>query len=245
MRFHSSAILCVSLIVVVLASSFAFVAAEYAFVVKSGDYVVWKSSIAGRPIRNVTGARMDILDVDNELFIAKVRISTYYANGTVNVASNLLNERWGKLGNDELIPHNLNVGDQFYDQYVGNITINGIGRLNFGGATRTVMFATVRNTSYTWDRETGLLVNVTSSYNRNNTKSVINTQMTSTNVWEPDILGIQPTQFYEVVVGVVISAAAIGVVVGVLRAVRGRKERRANQLKGINPYWQREFEDAN
>jgi hypothetical protein len=245
MRFHSSVLLCACLMLIILASSFAFVSADYAFVVKSGDYVVWKTSITGRPTRNVTGVRMDFLDVDNEFFLAKVRISTYYANGTINFASNLLNELRGILGNDEIIPHSLNVGDQFYDQYVGNITISGIERMNFGGATRTVMLATVRNTSFTWDRETGLLVNVTSSSSRNNTKSVINTQITSTNLWEPDILGIQPTQFYEIVVGVVISLVAIGVVVGVLRLVHRRKERRANQLKGIDPYWQREFEVAN
>ncbi len=245
MRSHSSALLCASLIVIILASSFAVVAAEYTFAVKSGDYVVWKTSILGRPIRNVTGARMDIMEVDNEFFITKVRISTYYTNGTVNVATILLNELRGVLGDDLIIPNNLNVGDQFYDQYVGNLTISGIGHQNFGGATRTVMFATMRNTSFTWDRETGVLVNATSSYSRNTTKSVINTQMTSTNIWKPDILGLQPTQFFEVIIGLVISAVVIGVVVGVFHVVRGRKERRVNQLKGIDPYWEREFESAN
>ena len=245
MRFHSSALLYVSLIVVVLTSSFGFVAAEYSFVVKSGDYLIWKTTIQGRPIRNVTGARMDILDVDNEFFIAKVRISTYYINGTVIVSNSLLNELRGSLGDDLIIPHNLNVGDQFYDQYVGNLTISGLGYLNFAGATRTVMFATIRNTSYTWDRETGVLVNATSSYSRGTFKSVINTQMTSTNIWQPDILGIQPTLFYEIVIGTVISTVVIGVVVGVFRVVRGRKERQVNQLKGIDPYWQRELEIAN
>jgi|WetSurMetagenome_2_1015567.scaffolds.fasta_scaffold108231_2 hypothetical protein len=246
MRFHSSAIFCFSLIMLVLASSFAFVAAEYSFAVKSGDYIVWKTTIEGRPIRNVTGARMDILDVDNEFAIVRISISTYYANGTVDIAQSNLNLRRGILADDLIIPRNLNVGDQFYDQYVRdtNITISSMGHMNFGGATRTVIFATVRNTSFTWDRETGVLVNATSSYSRGTYKSVINTQMTSTNIWQPDILGIQPTLFYEVVIGAVISAVAIGVVVGAFRAVRGRKERRVNQLKGIDPYWQRELESA-
>ena len=188
---------------------------------------------------------MDILDVDNEFFIAKVRISTYYTNGTVNVANSLFNELRGSLGGDLIVQHNLNVGDQFYDQYVGNLTISGIGHMNFGGATRTVMFATMRNTSYTWDRATGVLVNATTFYSRSGLKSMITTQMTSTNIWQPDILGIQPTLFYEIVIGTVISTVVIGVVVGVFRVVRGRKERQVNQLKGIDPYWQRELEIAN
>jgi hypothetical protein len=248
MRSHSSAFLCAILIVIVLASSFALVEADYFLVVKSGDYIVWKTTIQGRPIRNVTGARMDILDVDNEFAIVWISISTYYANGTVNLVKSNLNLRRGILADDLIVPRNLNVGDQFYDQYVignGNLTISGIGHMNFGGATRTVMFATMRNTSYTWDRETGVLVNATSSYSRNTTKSVINTQMTSTNIWQPDILGIQPTLFYEVVIGASISAVVIGVAIGVLRAVRVRKDRRVNQLKGIDPYWQRELEIAN
>ncbi len=242
MRLHSSALLCASLIVVVLASSFAVVAAEYSLAVKSGDYVVWKTTIEGRPIRNVTGARMDILDVDNEFVIVRIRISTYYANGTVNVAQSNLNLPRGSMADDLIVPRKLNVGDQFYDQYVGNVTVSSIGRMNFGGAERTVMCATMRNTSFTWDRETGLLVNATSSYSRGSFKSVINTQMSSTNVWQPDILGMHPTLFYEIVVGAIIGAVMISVVVGVLRAVHGRKERQDNCLKGIDPYWQREFE---
>ena len=122
MHFRSSAILCFSLIVVILASSFAFVAAEYSFVVKSGDYVVWKTTIEGRPIRNVTGARMDISDVDNEFAIVRINISTYYADGTVNIAHTNLNLRRGILADDLIVPRNLNVGDQFYDQYVALLT---------------------------------------------------------------------------------------------------------------------------
>jgi hypothetical protein len=229
--------LCVCLIALFLASMFAAVAADYSLVVKGGDYVEWKTTIVGRPIRNVTGARMDILNVEDELIF--VRVSIFSTNGSVNVAEYTYNELRGSMGDDLIVPRNLNIGDQFFDKYVGNITISGIGHMSFGSAKRTVMFATMRNTTFTWDRETGVLVNATSSYARPSGKSVINTQMIGTNIWQPDIIGLEPTVFYEIVAGVIF---AVALVVAMLVVRRIKRARRARGPMGKGAYWQREFE---
>ncbi len=241
MRPRSVVLLCAFLMGVVLASSFLLVTADYSLVVKGGDYVVWNTTIQGRPIRNVTGARMDILDVEDEFI--HVKISTYYANGTVNIGEYTYNQLRGSMGDDLIVPRNLNVGDQFYDQYVGNITISGIGHAKFAGATRAVMYGSMRNTTYTWDRETGVLVNATSSYVRAGVFfSIINTQMASTNLWQPDVLGVQPAVLFAVVVVTV----AVVVAVFLVWRFRGRfgglhRKSRYSSSVGEGAYWRREF----
>lgn len=244
MRPRPVVLLCAFLIAVVLVSPFLLVAADYSLVVKGGDYVVWHTTIQGRPIRNVTGARMDILDVEDEFI--HVKISTYYANGTVNVGEYTYNQLRGSMGDDLIVPRRLNVGDQFYDQYVHNITISSIGYAEFAGATRAVMYGSIKNTSFTWDRETGVLVNATSSYFRSNgVFSIINTQMESTNIWQPDTQGL-PTNLLLTVAAI---AVAVAVVVAVFLVWRFkglhlnflRRKSRYSRRVGMGAYWRREF----
>jgi hypothetical protein len=218
---------CMVVLLAVCISSFA--TADNSFAVKSGDYVQWKMTFINTPTRgNITASRMDISYAEDE--IAAVRFTIFYANGSVRTVGNSINLLRGALIDDEIVPRNLNVGDQFYDQYVGKITISSLENMRIGGAMRTVMTATMHNTTFVWDRQTGVLVNSTSTYHHiiNNTDVLgyVYTELESTNIWQPDILGLNPTilglnptVFFTIVTGVIVGGA-VAAVLFVVRRIR-------------------------
>jgi hypothetical protein len=223
----------VVLVVLILTSLFGVAAADYSIVLKAGDWVEYKTTFTGRPSRNVIGARMDILDVEED-FIA-VDLTTQYANGTSVASEMVLNLQTGSTDGNMVVPRNLNVGDQIYDKYQGNITVTGVQHMSLGGAQRSVMLWHDGNTTYCWDRETGVLVNATTTSRRYS----FNMQIVSTNIWRPDILVLEPTVFYEVVTAI---AVAVVVVVGVLVVRRAQRAKRARSPKGKGAYYLREFQ---
>ena len=213
---------CMVILLAVYMSSFA--RADNSFAVKSGDYVQWKEIAVNRSIRNITAYRMDILDAED--YIAAVRLTIFYANGSVGTSENRINFLIGAMMNDEIVPRNLNAGDQFTDGYVGNFTISSVENLRFGGAMRSVMTSTMRNTTFVWDRQTGVLVNATSTYHYiiNNTDvfGYVFTELESTNIWQPDILGLNPSVFFSIVTGVIVCGA--GAATLFIRKRKGKKE---------------------
>ena len=238
MHTRKTALLSVVLVLLILVSSFELAAADYSVAVKGDDWVEWKVSTVGTPsarARNLTAARMDILGVEDE-FIS-VKLSTQYANGTVVLREITLNHLTGSTEDGLIVPRNLNVGDQFYDKYQGNITISDVRQMSFGGAQRNVMLGSKSNTTYCWDRETGVMVNATSIL----TRYTMVIQLVSTNIWKPDIFGLQPTVFYVVVTAV---AVAAGVVVGIVGARRVKNAKRTHSQKGNGAYYLRELQAA-
>ena len=211
---------CMVILLAVYMSSFA--RADNSLVVKSGDYVQWKEISVNRPIRNVTAYRMDILDAED--YIATVRLTIFYANGSIGTSKN--NFFIGAMIDDEIVPRNLNAGDQFTDEYVGKFTISSVENLRFGGAMRSVMTSTMRNTTFVWDRQTGVLVNATSTYHYiiNNTDvfGYVITELESTNIWQPDILGLNPSVFFSIVTGVIVGGAVAAALF--IRKRKGKKE---------------------
>jgi hypothetical protein len=238
MQTRRTALLSVALVLLILASSFGLAAADYSVAVKGGDWVKWKVSTVGSPgarARNLTAARMDVLNVEDELI--SVKLSTQYANGTVVLREITLNQLKGSTEDGLVVPRNLNVGDQFFDKYQGNITISGVRQMSFGGAQRNVMFGSKGNTTYCWDRETGVMINATSIL----TRYTMVMQLISTNIWEPDIFGLEPTIFYVIVVAV---AVAAGVVVGIVVVRRVKNAKRTHSQLGKGAYYLRELQAA-
>ena len=109
------------------------------------------------------------------------------------------------------IPKNLDVGDQFYDSHQGNITITSIQHRVVAGAQRTVISGATNYTTYFWDRETGTLVAATSI----EPNYTIVTNSNATNIWQPDIEGLQPALFYPFIVVVAIVAIALSVITAI------------------------------
>jgi hypothetical protein len=70
---------------------------------------------------------------------------------------------------------------------------------------RTVVSATSNQTTYYWDRQTGILVSATTSF----PSFTLFTKTSGTNIWQPQILGLDSTVFYALIVAVIVALVAI------------------------------------
>ncbi len=195
----------VSIVLIIIVSLFSMVFADISVGVKKGDWIQYKVKETGNPTAdyNITWARIDVTDVQG----AKINIDvqTGYANGTLYPEKVPLNLATGAIGDGFFVPTNLNLGDRFYSEYQGNITIASIWQLEIGGAVRTIISATSNQTTYYWDRQNGILVGATTSF----PTFTLFTQTSSTNLWQPQILGLDSTLFYEIIGIIIIFLAAV------------------------------------
>jgi hypothetical protein len=116
-----------------------------------------------------------------------------------------LNLETGQLGDDFIIPANLNVGDTFFGKNAGNITITGVEQKTIAGATRTVVYASTSETMFYWDKSAGVLVEASSLF----ADYTMNTKTDKTNMWQAQIFGLDSTVFYALVIGVTVIIAAV------------------------------------
>jgi hypothetical protein len=181
------------------------VLAEVSVGVKKGDWIEYHVAYTGTPTEghDVTWARMEIQDVEGK--IMSVGITVKYSNGTQEEITTTFNLDTGQLGDDFIIPADLNSGDMFFDKNVGNITISGVEERTYAGATRTVVYAAISGTTYYWDQATGILVEGTSQF----PEYTMNTVVDKTNIWQPQLLGLDPTVFYALVIGVVVLVVVV------------------------------------
>jgi hypothetical protein len=174
------------------------VIAEIAVGVKKGDWIEYQVTYTGTPAEghDVTWAKMEIKDLQGKS--VSVEITARYSNGTTEKITVTLNLETGQLGDDFIIPANLNSGDTFFDKNVGNITISSVEERSYVGATRTVVNAATSETTYYWDKATGVLVEGISQFSDYTMKTTAD----KTNMWQPQILGLDPTVFYGFLIGV-------------------------------------------
>ena len=91
---------------------------------------------------------------------------TVYANGTIYPENGItLNLAAGAIGDGFFIPTNLTPGDKYNSEYEGNITITGVEQIEAGGAKRTILSSVEDQTTYFWDKQTGVMVAATSNLN--------------------------------------------------------------------------------
>jgi hypothetical protein len=247
MHISSVAWLSFGLVLLILSSLFTVVLADYPAVVKAGDWadykVEYKSDVPMRTSRNITQTRIDIIDADDGFIL--LNLSRQYVNGTSLVKEILINQYSGSFGYDVVLPlpvvsRNLNVGDKIYDQYQGYLTISGEQKMSFGGAERNVILGYGQNTTYYWDRETGVLVNATSTITRYTVKAIL----VSTNIWQPEISGLAPVVSYSAVAGITVALVIVVMVTVVFVLRRVKRAKRFRNPVGKGAYWQREFESA-
>jgi hypothetical protein len=189
----------------------AIVSANLSVGVKAGDWIEYDVTFTGTPdqLYSVAWFRMEIVSVQGNLI--DVTITQRFINGTVQPYNVTVNLETGQLGDDLIIPANLNSGDKFFDINVGNITISGAEERNFAGASRTVLSGSTSQTSFYWDRSTGVRVkSISTEPNFNLTVTV-----SKTNLWEPQLFGLNPVVFYAIVI-VVVAIIAIAVLIAIL-----------------------------
>ena len=191
------------------------VLAEISVGVKKGDWVEYQVTFTGVPDEehDVTWAKMEIEAVEGTQI--NLNITVKFSDGTLEPQTATLNLETGQLGDSFIIPADLNSGDTFFDKNVGSITISGVEERTYAGATRTVVHAATSETTYYWDRATGVLVEGISQFPEYTMNSIVD----KTNMWQSQLFGLDPTVFYVLVIG----ATVLIVVVLAFLIVRRKK----------------------
>jgi|MudIll2142460700_1097286.scaffolds.fasta_scaffold96871_1 hypothetical protein len=186
--------------------------------VKPGDWMEYSVSTTGTPPEghDVTWARMEILDVEGEVLHANITVRNI--DGVVSSSVRQFNFTSGQVQAWIIIPANLSPGDTFYDSSIpGDVTIQGQEQKIVAGASRTITHANDSSKYKEWDKATGMYTE-TKDHLANYT---IDAFATATNMWAPQILGLDPTIFYAIIIIVV---AVIVVAVLVLVVFRRKRK---------------------
>lgn len=184
--------------------------------VQKGDWIEYTVSITGGtppPTHNVNWFRIEILGVQDAAFDANFTVR--FVNGTFQSSVWTFNFTEGEFGGWMIIPPNLDVGDRFYDSSKPTtVTIEGEEQKIVADASRTITHASdsIRLVKE-WDKATGVF---THSIEQPKNLTII-TNAIATNLWEPQILGLDPTLFYSLTGSVVLAAITLSSIVVVPR----------------------------
>lgn len=208
--------------------------AEPSVGVKEGDWIEYNVTITGKgsppPTHDVRWFRITVLDVEGTAFSADFTVR--YANGTIGSAVWKYNFTEGDVRGWTIIPSNLGPGDTFYDYSIHtgepvNVTIQGEEQKMVLDATRTVTYGSDSFRHKTWDKATGVFIhaverykNVTNRYGWYIEDLTADVQAIGTNMWSPQILGLNQTAFYWLV-----GAAALALLIWLSAVVVLRMKR--------------------
>jgi len=183
----------------------AVASAEIVVGVKPGDWIEYNVTVTGNvpEEHNVTWARIEVIAVEGKTI--DIKVTSRYSDGREETATSTLNLETGQIGDDFIIPANLDNGDTFLEQYEGTITISGVEEKTYMGANRKVVYATTSQTMFYWDQSTGFLVEATSFY----TDFTMITKAEKTNMWQTQIFGIDPIIFIVPIIAVIVAVSVI------------------------------------
>jgi hypothetical protein len=207
---HKSAFLAIALTMLIVSPLFGVALADNVVGVRKGDWIKYQVTETGNPAPqyNITWARMDIISVQGE--VITVNVQTAFGNGTLFPENGInLNLATGAIGDGFFVPTNLDPGDRYSTEYEGIINITSVGQIEAGGAQRAVLIGVTNESTYYWDKQTGIMVAATS----NLPGCVMHTKTSATNIWAPQILGLNQTVFvvavFVVIVAVLVAILAI------------------------------------
>ena len=196
-------IVCLPVLIGILFS--AVVSAEISVGVKQGDWIEYQVTTTGAvpEEHDVEGAKIEVIAVDEKKI--DVKFTSIYSDGREETGTSTLNLETGQIGDAFIIPANLNAGDTFLEQTEGTITVSGVEERIFAGARRSVVYASTPQTMFYWDRSTGVLVEATSSY----PDFSLSTKAEKTNMWQPQIFGLDPLVFIALIIVAIVAVLAI------------------------------------
>jgi hypothetical protein len=175
--------------------------------VKKGDWIEYSVVATGDfpGEHNAKWARIEIVNVQGQIILVNVttQLTTdeyVYYNVTVDFEK-------GDLEEGFFLPRNVTLGDVFTDSLVGNITVIGVEQRTYVGAERTIVKGDSPNNKFFWDEAKGIMVEAHSSYPDYN--YTIDTIMEKTNMWQSQILGLEPIVFYSITIAAISVAAII------------------------------------
>jgi len=191
--------------------------------VKKGYWMEYTVSGSGNlpDGHDVVWAKMEVIEVAPDGSKFWVNFVSVARNGSIYSSVRDFDFAAGDVEAWLIIPANLNPGDSFYDMLSnGDITIQGQETRVLAGADRTVTYASNAERYKVWDKATGMYIqtiDVLPDYE-------ISANLTATNVWEPQILGLNQNVFY--VVAAVVVTAVVALFVTVLVMVAFYRKRR-------------------
>jgi len=192
----------------------ATISAEISVGVKEGDWIEYKITYTGTPPEErLTGIEIEILGVQGK----SVTISGVLkaSDGTQKTDTKTIDLETGQIEGGFIIPANLTKGNTFFEQIEGNITISGVEERTYAGGRRRVVYATVSNGAFWWDKTTGVLVEQSTSLDN----YTVTMKADKTNIWPAEFwLPIDPNLFS------ILIAAAIMVAAVALVMIRRRKK---------------------
>jgi len=182
--------------------------------VKPGYWIEYTVKTTGSPpaAQDITWAKIEILDVEGELFHANFTVK--YVNGTVSTSERTFNFAVGNVQAWIIIPANLSPGESFYDSSINsNVTIQGQLTKVVAGAERTVTYTNStaggvqRNKQ--WDKATGFYIQSVDNLGT----YTVNAKAYATNIWAPQILGLNQNLFFIEVAIIVVAVVVIVLIV--------------------------------
>lgn len=199
-------LLCGSFLIVLSTRAYA----EPSVGVKKGDWIEYNISITGKgnppPTHDVRWMRIEVLPVQGTAFSANFTVR--YANGTIGSAIWKFNFTEGNVRGWIIIPSNLGPGDTFYDYSIHtgkpvNVTIQSQEQKTVLGASRTVTYGSDAFRHKEWDKATGVFIRASERFKNVTNKDgwyiedlTVNVQAIATNMWSPQILGLDQNVFY-------------------------------------------------
>ena len=211
---HTKLPLALAVVVLLLSANAAVASATVSLGVKKTDWIEYEVAFAGDSSfgHDVVWARIDVTDVLGNAFT--LNITTKSSSGALSVMTSGFNLETGELGDDFIIPANMDKWDTFFSKGQGNITITGVERRTLVGAERTVLSANTADSTYYWDKLTGVTVEANSTY----PTYTITTKATATNLWRPQIFSLDPALFLFITCMAIAAVAAL-----VIRALNWRR----------------------
>lgn len=155
--------------------------------VKESDWMEYSVAFDGNATEghDVVWARIEVTSVQGSLIT--VKIDTRNTNGVLESDDVTLDPDTGKLGDQFIIPANLNVGDTFFDENFGEVTIAGSAKRTVAGENRTLLYMESADRTVFWDKLTGVLVEGQYS----TPGLTMNTHLDKTSMWGPQGLQIE------------------------------------------------------
>ena len=192
------------------------VSAEISVGVKKGDWVEYQSIYTGTPPELSSDFfRFDVLSVEGTNVTYEG--ITDYLNGTreIEVYTADISVRSAIDFGMFVIPSSLPDSGTFYSgsEAFGNLTVEGVEERTYAGAKRVTVHSTLGgnngSSTGTWDKETGVLLEM----NDVRPDYSLNVKAERTNIWQPQIFGIDQSIFYTLVILAVVVIVLVSILV--------------------------------
>ncbi|MEJ2495481.1 MAG: hypothetical protein P8Y79_14270 [Ignavibacteriaceae bacterium] len=159
--------------------------------VNQGDWIEYEVNFSGNVSLGHDAVWAKLVVTNVSAYEISINTTVMETDGSLNNNTFTIDLEKGDLIDDFIIPANLELGDEFYDKNQGNLSILEVENKTIAGVQRTIITTTTNVTTYNWDQETGILIKANSTYPGYS----IMTKANATNMWKPEILGLNSTVF--------------------------------------------------